>query len=152
MNTALSDSLEPAAAVETDQQSRAGDATVLPGLQALGVLEQLPGWGDLVTIVLHGGCVFEYKGPFPRGEVGRGFYNLKGTRPGFEGHIRLDAIDHIGFQDRPHAGRMAHALCFNDAGGRNIFKVFLGRDASGEIWPEQLSAYEALRAQGVSKA
>ncbi|MEM1189257.1 MAG: heme utilization cystosolic carrier protein HutX [Pseudomonadota bacterium] len=127
------------------------DMRVIPGHRALYVLEQLPAWGDLVTIVLHGGSVFEYKGPFPAGEVGSGFYNLKGSRPGFEGHLRLDAIDHIGFQDRPHAGRIAHALTFNDADGRNIFKVFLGRDEHGAIWPEQIKAYEALRAEGVGK-
>lgn len=130
----------------------AADLRVIPGDRALYVLEQLPAWGDLVTIVLHGGSVFEYKGPFPPGEVGRGFYNLKGSRPGFEGHLRLDAIDHIGFQDRPHAGRTAHALTFNDADGRNIFKVFLGRDETGAIWAEQIKAYEALRAEGVAKA
>jgi len=120
----------------------------LPGARARDILEALPSWGDVVTIVLHGGCVFEYKGPFPPGEEGRGFYNLKGTRPGFEGHLRLDAIDHIGFQDRPHAGRIAHALTFNDDAGRNLFKVFLGRDEAGNIWPDQIEAYEALRAQG----
>jgi len=123
-------------------------AVTLPGSRARDILEQFPTWGDMVTIVLHAGCVFEYKGPFPPGEVGRGFYNLKGTRPGFEGHLRLDAIDHIGFQDRRHAGRSAHALTFNDAEGNNLFKVFLGRDENGDLWPEQLEAYEALRVQG----
>lgn len=118
---------------------------VIPGARAQELLEDLPAWGDLVTIVLHGGCVFEFKGPFPPGSVGRGFYNLQGTRPGFEGHLKLDAIDHIAFQDRPHAGRIAHALTFNDARGRNLFKVFLGRDSDGNIWPEQLSRYAALR-------
>ena len=118
---------------------------VIPGTHAQAVLEQLPDWGDLVTIVLHGGCVFEFKGPFPPGSVGRGYFNLQGTRPGFEGHLKLAAIDHIGFQDRPHAGRMAHALTFNDAQGQTLFKVFLGRDADGEIWPQQLAAYAALR-------
>ncbi|MEO1080701.1 MAG: heme utilization cystosolic carrier protein HutX [Pseudomonadota bacterium] len=136
----------------SDASMAAADLRVIPGDRALYVLEQLPAWGDLVTIVLHGGSVFEYKGPFPPGEVGRGFYNLKGSRPGFEGHLRLDAIDHIGFQDRPHAGRTAHALTFNDADGRNIFKVFLGRDETGAIWAEQIKAYEALRAEGVAKA
>lgn len=119
---------------------------VIEGIHAQQVLEELPSWGDVVTIVLHGGCVFEYKGPFPAGTVGRGYYNLQGTRPGFEGHLKLDAIDHIGFQDRPHAGRIAHALTFNDASGANLFKVFLGRDAQGDIHAEQISAYEALRA------
>jgi len=148
MNTALSPS---ASTTSTSDASTPADEAIspprrIPGDRAREILEQLPSWGDLVTIVLHGGSVFEYKGPFPPGEVARGFYNLKGTRPGFEGHLRLDAIDHIAFQDRPHAGRVAHALTFNDADGRNIFKVFLGRDEQGAIWPGQIDAYEALRA------
>lgn len=142
MNTAVPRSTpEPAPAADAATAPRQ-----LPGHRAQEILELLPSWGDVVTIVLHGGCVFEYKGPFPPGEVARGFYNLQGTRPGFEGHLRLDAVDHIGFQDRQHAGRIAHALTFNDSDGRNLFKVFLGRDADGNIWPEQIAAYEALRA------
>lgn len=141
MNTAVSADTGDTPASENS----AAPPRRIPGARAQEVLEQLPSWGDVVTIVLHGGCVFEYKGPFPPGSVARGFYNLQGTRPGFEGHLRLDAIDHIGFQDRPHAGRIAHALTFNDADGRNLFKVFLGRDGDGAIWPEQIAAYEALR-------
>jgi len=97
-----------------------------------------------VTIVLHGGCVFEYKGPFPAGEIGKGFYNLKGTRPGFEGHINLKAIDHIAFQVRKHAGRVAYALNFNDKEGANLFKVFLGRNGAGEIYPDQKYRFDLL--------
>lgn len=126
-------------------QARESGTTIIPGTLALGVLKVLPDWGDLVTIVLHGGCVFEFKGPFPKGKVGRGFYNLDGTVPGFHGHLKLDAIDYIGFQDRPHAGRIAHALTFNDRDAHNLFKVFLGRDSKGTIWPHQLEAYESLR-------
>jgi putative heme utilization carrier protein HutX len=148
----------PAATAEAASSSAAADPAqpeqtavrVIPGERAQEVLEALPAWGDLTTIVLHGGCVFEYKGPFPPGSVAKGFYNLQGTRPGFEGHLRLEAIDHIGFQDRPHAGRVAHALTFNDKRGRNLFKVFLGRDADGEIWPDQIAAYEALRSEAIS--
>ena len=117
----------------------------IPGECALEVLKSLPDWGDVVTIVLHGGCVFEYKGPFPPGTVGRGFYNLQGSRPGFEGHLGLPAIDHIAFQDREHAGRMAHALNFTSATGESLFKVFLGRNADGDIWPRQLALYDELK-------
>ena len=128
-----------------DTREDASSHNVIPGIHAQKVLEDLPNWGDLVTIVLHGGSVFEYKGPFPHGSISRGYYNLIGTRPGFEGHIKLSAVDHIGFQDRPHAGRIAHALTFNDAAGKNIFKIFLGRDSQGKIYPEQLEAYKALK-------
>ena len=112
--------------------------------KVVSVLKDLPSWGDLVTIVLHGGCVFEYKGPFPAGEIGKGFYNFKGTRPGFEGHINLKAIDHIAFQVRQHAGRVAYALNFNDKDGANVFKVFLGRDDAGEIYSDQKYRFDLL--------
>ena len=112
--------------------------------KVVSVLRDLPSWGDLVTIVSHGGCVFEYKGPFPAGKIGQGFYNLKGTQPGFEGHINLKAIDHIAFQVRKHAGRVAYALNFNDKEGANLFKVFLGRNGAGEIYPDQKYRFDLL--------
>ena len=121
-----------------------GKGKRLPADRVLSILQDLPRWGDLVTIVLHGGCVFEFKGPFPPGEVGRGFYNLKGTRPGFEGHINLKAINHVAFQARKHAGRMAYARNFNDKEGSNLFKGFLGRNDAGEIFPNQKHRFDLL--------
>lgn len=117
----------------------------LPGQRALELLENLPHWGHLVTIVLHGGSVFEFKGPFPRGTVGSGYLNLDGPVPGFHGHIRLDAIHSIHFQERPHAGRTALALVFNTAKDGSIFKVFLGRDNAGEIFSDQRRRFRALQ-------
>ena len=121
----------------------------LPGASALGVLRELQQWGNVVTIVLHGGSVFEFKGPFPKGEESRGYYNLDGPIPGFHGHLKLSAIDYIGFQERPHAGRPAYALTFNSLSHGNIFKVFLGRDTNGEVCGEQLQRFAALKRAAV---
>lgn len=117
----------------------------LPGASALGVLRELQQWGNVVTIVLHGGSVFEFKGPFPEGEESSGYYNLGGPVPGFHGHLKLSAIDYIGFQARPHAGRPAYALTFNSVSHGNIFKVFLGRDTNGEVYDEQLQRFTELK-------
>lgn len=117
----------------------------LPGSDALGLLQDLPDWGNVVTIVLHGGCVFEFKGPFPSGSVAEGYLNLEGPVPGFHGHLRLDAIASVGFQERPHRGRESYAFTFDDASGKNLFKVFLGREQSGEIIASQLHRFTALR-------
>ena len=122
---------------------------VLPGASALGVLRELQQWGNVVTIVLHGGSVFEFKGPFPSGEEGNGYYNLNGPIPGFHGHLKLNAIDYIGFQERPHAGRPAYALTFSSVSLGNIFKVFLGRDTNGEICGDQLQRFAALKRTAV---
>lgn len=130
---------------------RAKEEHAVPKDQVLQLLEDLPNWGPVVTIVLHGGCVFEYKGSFPAGSVARGYYNLQGSGPGFYGHLRLNALHHVAFQDTPHAGRQAHALVFADDSDNPLFKVFLGRDEKGDIWSEQLERYEALRVTAIAR-
>ena len=122
----------------------------LPGAQAPVLLEELAQWGNTTTIVLHGDCVFEFKGCFPPGSISGDYYNLDGPVPGLHGHIRLEAIDRIGFQDRPHRGRDSYAFTFDNARGENVFKVFLGRDQSGEILPAQLEKFQEIRRQASS--
>lgn len=117
----------------------------LPGSDAKPLMALLATWSHTTTIVLHGGCVFEFKGPFPEGSLGAGFFNLEGPVPGFHGHIRLDAIDHIYLQSRRHRGRESHAFCFQDRHGDNIFKVFLGRDSDGTLLQEQRDCYWQIR-------
>ena len=117
----------------------------LPGSMAKPLMQLLATWENTTTIVLHGGCVFEFKGPFPSGEEGEGYFNLDGPIPGFHGHIRLDAIDHIYLQSRQHRGRDSHAFCFQDRSGDNIFKVFLGRDSDGQLLEAQRQTYLTIR-------
>jgi len=125
----------------------------LPQEAVLPLLRKLPDLGNTTTIVLHGGCVFEYKGRFPEGTLAEGFYNLHGESAaagyeGFEGHLRLEAMTRVRFQDRPHRGRASFAFVFEDDKGHCLFKVFLGRDADGELVPEQLAFFERLRQGG----
>ena len=117
----------------------------LPGSDAKALMQLLATWDNTTTIVLHGGCVFEFKGPFPAGKEGEGYFNLDGPVPGFHGHIRLDVIDHIYLQSRQHRGRDSHAFCFQDKQGDNIFKVFLGRDSNGQLLESQLKTYLNIR-------
>jgi hypothetical protein len=119
--------------------------TTLPGELALPLLKALHDLGNTTTVILHEGCVFEFKGVFPGGEIGEGFYNLEGPVPGFHGHIRLDAITQVRFQDRPHRGRASYAFVFENSQSRCIFKVFLGRSTNGEIIAEQLRFFKQLR-------
>ena len=70
----------------------------IPGDQSLSLLQEIENWGNTTTILLHGGCVFEFKGHFPVGSMAEGFYNLKGES-GFEGHLNLAKVNHIAFQD-----------------------------------------------------
>lgn len=120
-------------------------AADLAGSEAEALLRAVATWGATTTVILHGGCVFEFKGAFPSGEVGQGYYNLDGPIPGFHGHIRLDAIASIGFQDKLHRGRASYAFTFDNAQGENLFKVFLGRDETGEIFPRQIEKFQSIR-------
>ncbi|EAR09020.1 heme utilization cystosolic carrier protein HutX [Reinekea blandensis] len=119
-------------------------STTLPGAQAESLLKQIAGWGPVTTIVIHLGSVFEFKGPFPDGSVGHGFYNLNGPVPGFHGHLNLGDVDHIAFQTKPHRGRESYALVFNNRNGDTIFKIFLGRDDQGELLAHQKAAFFEL--------
>lgn len=118
---------------------------ILSREQVLPLLELLPDWGDFTTIVFSAGCVFEFKGPFPRGQADGEYYNLGESVPGLHGHLRLAALDHVRFQDRPHRGRDSYAFVFETAEGKTVFKVFLGRDGEGRIHPSQLSGFHRIR-------
>lgn len=129
--------------VNRDIDAPVNDA--LPATFALPLLQALPALGNTTTVILHGGCVFEFKGPFPTGTVAGDFYNLEGSFPGFHGHLRLRAMNRVCFQDKPHRGRPSYAFVFADGKGHCLFKVFLGRDDSGEIFASQLNFFHQLR-------
>ena len=117
----------------------------LDSSHVLPLLQSLPSWGNLVTIVFSGGSVFEFKGPFPPGEMGEGYYNLEGPVPGLHGHLNVSRLASVRFQDKPHRGRASYAFVFEDEAGQAVFKVFLGRDDKGEIFSEQLARFEQIR-------
>jgi putative heme utilization carrier protein HutX len=133
----------------------AGDvlAPSIPGVQARELLEDISTWGCVTTIIFSGGSVFEFKGEFPRGELGSGFYNFgHAVVRGFQGHLNLDRIASIGFQDGKHRGRQSYAFVFKDQDDSCIFKIFLGRDEHGKLFDSQVEAfkqkYEQARVQG----
>jgi heme iron utilization protein len=117
----------------------------MPGEQAQDLLETLSDWGTMVTIIIHAGSVFEFKGPFPKGSVAEGFYNLSGSVPGLHGHLNLKQVKQIRFQDKPHRGRESYAFVFENADDEVIFKVFLGRDEKGELLAEQKQRFLAMQ-------
>ncbi|MFT7374216.1 MAG: putative heme utilization carrier protein HutX [Oleiphilaceae bacterium] len=117
----------------------------IAGKNAEALLCALATWGNTTTIILHGGCVFEFKGDFPKGAIAEGFYNLAGTLPGFHGHIRLEAIFEIALQDKKHRGRQSYAFDFQDDKNKSIFKIFIGRNTSGELISEQVDAFKRIQ-------
>lgn len=122
------------------------DALKISGDNALTLLEMLPSWGNTTTIVIHGGCVFEYKGDFPQGSLAHGFYNLGNGGKGFEGHLKLENISTITLQAKQHRGRDSYAFVFETVDSETLFKVFLGRDSSGELLAHQVQAFKTIQA------
>jgi putative heme utilization carrier protein HutX len=116
---------------------------VLSGFDVESLLTELPRWGKVTVIIIHAGSVFEFKGPFPKGSKAHGFYNLDSGGLGFEGHLNIDKIDSLELQSKLHRGRPSFAIIFK-TDKEAIFKVFLGRDENGEIFPEQMEKFCAL--------
>ncbi|WP_087504810.1 heme utilization cystosolic carrier protein HutX [Neiella marina] len=127
-------------------------ATVLPGSQAQALMTELATWRNTTTIVIVAGCVFEFKGVFPAGSIAEGYYNLALGEMGFSGHIKLQAIESIRLMERKHRGTDSFAFVFEDRKGQAIFKVYLGRDDSHAIHPEQLEQFRQIKANGLQPA
>ena len=126
--------------MQAEQRAQA----VLPGYLAVHLMRQFSDWGKTTTIILQGGCVFEFKGVFPAGKTAEGYYNLESGGLGFEGHIRLTAVDRITLQNRLHRGRESYAFVFEDKDGQAIFKVFLGRDENGNVFDKQVDIFKKI--------
>lgn len=122
--------------------------TFLAGSQAQPLLEQLAEWGPLTTIVMAGDSIFEFKGSFPPGKMGYGYYNLASPEPeGLHGHLRLSSITHIALLDKPFRGQASYSMLFFAADGRCQFKIYLGRDAQRRLFPAQIDRFNTLRQQ-----
>ena len=119
-------------------------AAIVDGSLLPDVLEDISSWGDVMIIVHTDGLVAEVKSALPRANRARGYFNFHGEAP-FGGHLKEDACTHIAFIDRPFMGRRSASLQFFDAQGVAIFKVFVARDASRELIPEQLDLFTSLR-------
>jgi putative heme utilization carrier protein HutX len=114
-----------------------------PGDRFCEVMADVAGWGPVTLIVHTSDGIFEFAGPLPEGTLGRGFYNVP-AREGFGGHLRADRCHSIVFLRRPFMGKHTASLQFlNEAGGA-MFKIFVGRDESGELRSDQLSRFDAL--------
>jgi len=139
----------------TDLAHKQTDTDIsIHGEQAQALLELLSTWGPLTTIVFSGGCVFEFKGDFPKGSLAEGFYNFGHTQggsgaSGFQGHLNLNNVQAITFQDKLHRGRQSYAFVFRDKNNDCIFKVFLGRNDAGELIQAQVDGFKEMQSQAV---
>lgn len=116
----------------------------LPLTQIDELLQSLPEWGPLTTIVMLSGSVFEFKGDFPQGKFAHGYYNLYSKGDGLHGHLKLDNMRAIALISRPFRGSQSHSINFFGPQGEVVFKVYLGRDKQRVLFPEQVRRFKAL--------
>jgi putative heme utilization carrier protein HutX len=119
--------------------------TEVPGDHAQSLLEQLPTWGKVTTIVHSAGSIFEFKAPFPKGKVAQGYYNLMGREGELHGHLRLDLVERIALVSKPFRKTESHYLGFFDQAGECVFKIYLGRDKKRQLFPEQVKRFMTLK-------
>ncbi|PKF50392.1 heme utilization cystosolic carrier protein HutX [Enterovibrio nigricans] len=115
------------------------------GTLAQNILEAMPAWGKVTTIVHSGGSVFEFKANFPKGKVLHGYYNLMGREGQLHGHLRLDLVSDIVFVSKPFRGTESHYIGFYDSTGHCVFKIYLGRDKKRQLFPEQIELFNAMK-------
>ncbi|WP_295899030.1 heme utilization cystosolic carrier protein HutX [uncultured Vibrio sp.] len=113
------------------------------------ILTQLPDWGKVTTIVHSFGSIFEFKNPFPKGKVAHGYYNIMG-KEGLHGHLKIDLVKHIAFVSKPFKTMESHYIGFYTQEGHCVFKVYLGRDKSRQLFPQQIEAFQALKKEFLS--
>jgi hypothetical protein len=114
---------------------RFGSGEHLPEL-----MNSISGWGDVTLIVNSEDGIFEFTGPIAAGQVSRGYYNVM-ARTGFHGHLRHEQCSEIAFVERPFMGRPSAFAAFFNRDDGIMFKVFLGRDAEGNLQSSQLESF-----------
>ena len=116
----------------------------IDGQHFTDVLQKISAIGSVMTMMHTADVILEFKGPFPAGEFSHGFYNLKGEKVGLHGHLRPNRCKSIYFVERPFMKRTTASIVFINPEGNVMFKIFLGRDESGEICTKQLEVFRAL--------
>jgi putative heme utilization carrier protein HutX len=114
-----------------------------PGTAFIDAMQDIGAWGDVTLIVHTDDGIMEFGGPVPAGEVGRGYYNVPGSK-GFHGHLRHERCAGIAFIERPLMGRLSASVQFLNTDGGIMFKVFVGRDEKRELKADQMEKFRAL--------
>lgn len=109
------------------------------------VWKELATWGTVLFLMHTPDIVLECEGALPVGSFGHGYYNIHGDSP-IGGHIKAANCRAIYLVDRTTAqGRRACSVQFFNESGEVMFKIFVRRDDSRALLPDQLKRFEALK-------
>lgn len=106
-------------------------------------MQDIAEWGEATLIVHTDDAIFEFTGPIPAGEIGRGYFNLMQPK-GLHGHLRHERCAGIAFVERPFMGKSSAFVAFVNADGGIMFKVFVGRDEARALRADQLARFRQL--------
>ena len=114
-----------------------------PAAGFVEVMGEVATWGDVTLIIHSDDGIFEFSGPVPKGEMGRGYFNLM-SRSGLHGHLRAERCQGIAFVERPFMNKATASILFFNPEGGTMFKIFVGRDETGAMKAGQLAAFRAI--------
>jgi putative heme utilization carrier protein HutX len=117
-----------------------------PGGAFVEVMTEVAGWGDVTFIVHSADGIIEFSGPVPKGEMGRGYFNLM-SRTGLHGHLRAERCQGVAFVERPFMNKATASILFFNPEGGTMFKIFVGRDETGAMKADQLDAFRTIAAR-----
>jgi len=113
------------------------------GSAFIDVMKDVGSWGDVTLIIHTDDGIMEFGGPVPAGEVGRGYYNVPGSK-GFHGHLRHERCAGIAFVERPFMNKLSASILFFNIDGGIMFKIFVGRDEKRELKADQMEKFRGL--------
>jgi putative heme utilization carrier protein HutX len=119
-------------------------ATIGGGADAfVTAMQDIAEWGEVTLIVHTEDGIFETTAPLSPGSIGHGYYNL--TEPkGLHGHLRHERCAGVAFVERPFMGKSSAFVAFLNVDGGIMFKVFVGRDETRALKPDQLERFRTL--------
>ena len=117
-----------------------------PASAFIDAMKDIATWGEVMLIVHTEDDIMEFTGPIPAGEVGRGYFNLMGSK-GFHGHLRHERCGGLAFLERPFMGKLSALIVFFNVDGGIMFKIFVGRDEKRELKADQLAKFRLLGGQ-----
>ncbi len=118
----------------------------ISGEHFVDVMQDIATWGDITFIVHTKDVIAECHGVLPGGTVGHGFYNLKGGGC-VSGHLRAGNCRAIVFLRRPFMGKDTRSVQFFNGDGAAMFKIYVGRDESRQLKPDQVAHFAQLEAR-----
>ncbi|HEX8029529.1 MAG TPA: heme utilization cystosolic carrier protein HutX [Vicinamibacterales bacterium] len=121
------------------------------GSEFVAAMQDVAEWGEVTLIVHTDDAIFEFTGAIPKGEVGRGYFNLMQPK-GLHGHLRHERCAAIAFVERPFMGKVSAFIAFINLDGGIMFKVFVGRDETRALRGDQLVRFHALADRLAPKA